>query len=419
MTLDPAHVLGSKKRPGLQHSARISRHSSPSFLHRHSPSVARPLPVSLPLAYSAMASYPVPPVSSHQEPPYPGHNTWEPAPPVDNSYQGPTLDPYHQPPPPLKAQPPDAQSDSSSCKDALVSRPAYEKTDYKKFIREKKYWPWWGLLILIGVLFVLLTVYHKQIVHWLQPISNKIRSLSWGWVIPILILIAISFPPLFGHEIIIILTGAVYGLWIGFGIVSAGTFIGEILTFFAFKTVLRRRAEALEHKNLEYAALARITREGGFWIVFIVRLSIIPGHFSTAIFSVCGVNFWLYALASLITLPKQLIIVYLGVILASENGGRLVSDIVLGVTFLITVIAGVYIWWKLRAVRRILIAEAATSMRKGDCEDPAAAAARERGHSMETVDINRQSEEIPLHRNQSLDHNSYGVRQRYDGYHVV
>ena len=35
------------------------------------------------------------------------------------------------------------------------------------------------------------------------------------------------FPPLFGHEIIALLCGVVYGLWIGFAIVAAGTFIGE------------------------------------------------------------------------------------------------------------------------------------------------------------------------------------------------
>ena len=46
-------------------------------------------------------------------------------------------------------------------------------------------------------------------------------------MIPIVILIVISFPPLFGHEIVALLCGVVYGLWIGFGIVAAGTFIGE------------------------------------------------------------------------------------------------------------------------------------------------------------------------------------------------
>jgi hypothetical protein len=54
-----------------------------------------------------------------------------------------------------------------------------------------------------------------------------VRDLPAGWLIPIAILFVISFPPLFGHEIIALLCGVVYGLWIGFAIVAAGTFIGE------------------------------------------------------------------------------------------------------------------------------------------------------------------------------------------------
>jgi uncharacterized membrane protein YdjX (TVP38/TMEM64 family) len=61
----------------------------------------------------------------------------------------------------------------------------------------------------------------------LRPFSEKIRDLPAGWLIPIVILIVISFPPLFGHEIIALLCGVVYGLWIGFAIVAAGTFLGE------------------------------------------------------------------------------------------------------------------------------------------------------------------------------------------------
>lgn len=61
----------------------------------------------------------------------------------------------------------------------------------------------------------------------LRPWSEKVRDLPAGWLIPIVILVIISFPPLFGHEIIALLCGVVYGLWIGFAIVAAGTFIGE------------------------------------------------------------------------------------------------------------------------------------------------------------------------------------------------
>ena len=79
----------------------------------------------------------------------------------------------------------------------------------------------------------------------------------------------------------------VYGLWIGFGIVAAGTFFGErafvwpwryqiwkkemltapaVGTWFAFKYLFRRKAEKLERTNINYGALARLTRDGSFWV---------------------------------------------------------------------------------------------------------------------------------------------------------
>jgi uncharacterized membrane protein YdjX (TVP38/TMEM64 family) len=67
----------------------------------------------------------------------------------------------------------------------------------------------------------------------LKPTSEKIRDLPGGFIIPVVILIVISFPPLFGHELIALLCGVVYGLWIGFAIVAAGTFLGESKSFFA------------------------------------------------------------------------------------------------------------------------------------------------------------------------------------------
>ena len=36
---------------------------------------------------------------------------------------------------------------------------------------------------------------------------------------------------LFGHEIVAVLCGLVWGLWVGFAIVSAGTFLGEVGNF--------------------------------------------------------------------------------------------------------------------------------------------------------------------------------------------
>ncbi|KAF3092548.1 Tlg2-vesicle protein [Orbilia oligospora] len=235
--------------------------------------------------------------------------------------------------------------------------PAYEPFDWKKFFTKKRYIPWWILLIIIIVITVLISVYHEEIVKWLTPVSQKIRSLSWGWIIPILILFIISFPPLFGHEIVAILCGIVYGLWIGFAIVAAGTFIGEIGTYFAFKGFLRGRAEKEERRNLNYACLATVTREGGIIFVFIARLSAIPAHLTTAVFATCGISFWVFFIATLLSLPKQLVVVYLGVIINNPSGGHLVSNIILGITFAITIVAAGYIYWQMRKVRPRLIAE--------------------------------------------------------------
>jgi uncharacterized membrane protein YdjX (TVP38/TMEM64 family) len=69
----------------------------------------------------------------------------------------------------------------------------------------------------------------------------------------------------------------VWGLWIGFGIVAAGTMLGEIGNFYAFKYWCRARAEKYERNNLNYAIMAYVVRDGGFFFIFIARLSAIPG----------------------------------------------------------------------------------------------------------------------------------------------
>ncbi|KAI0128451.1 snare associated Golgi protein-domain-containing protein [Xylariales sp. AK1849] len=235
----------------------------------------------------------------------------------------------------------------------------YRPVNWKKIFLTPKYIPWHILWIAIAILTVIITIKHDQVVDVLRPFSEKVRDIPAGWLIPIAILIVISFPPLFGHEVIGLLCGVVYGLWIGFAIVAAGTFLGEVGTWFAFKKALRSRAIKLERTNLNYGALARLTREGGFWIVFIIRFSVVPSHFSTAVFSTCDVKFWYFAVATFLTLPKQIFIVYLGVLLVAQNQDNTVETVVLCITFAITVVMGVYIWFKMKKIKATLLAEQA------------------------------------------------------------
>jgi len=239
------------------------------------------------------------------------------------------------------------------------------QTSFRKLLTPRPVY--YAIIILICVATALITVYHDKIITFLRPISKSVRGLTAGWIIPIVLLFIISFPPLFGHEIIAILCGVVYGLWIGFAIVCAGTFAGEIGNFYAFRYYFKDRMKHYETKSLNYACLAHIVRHGSFMVVIMARLSAIPGHFTTAIFASVGMSIWIFALAAFLTLPKQLAIVYLGALLNKEDPNStdtsadrvktIVSDSVLAVSFIITVGAAIFLYMKMRKVRVLVARE--------------------------------------------------------------
>ncbi|KAA1467254.1 hypothetical protein DENSPDRAFT_832262 [Dentipellis sp. KUC8613] len=239
--------------------------------------------------------------------------------------------------------------------------------DYKKLMNWRfwirKEWIWYYLaLTVILVLTALITIYHTTIVKWLTPAANWMKDLTCGWLIPIAILFVISFPPLFGHEVVAVLCGVVWGLWIGFAIVAAGTFLGELGTYYAFKYCCRTRGEKLEKSNITYACLAKVVREGGFKIVFLARLSAIPGHFTTAIFSTCGIGVITFSIAAILSLPKQFVTVYLGVLIdgtgsSETTGQKIASDAVVAITVIITFVSMWYIYRQMGKVRHQVIYE--------------------------------------------------------------
>ena len=78
-------------------------------------------------------------------------------------------------------------------------------------------------------------------------------------------------PPLFGHEILAILCGVIYGLWVGFAVVSAGTLLGrqavnlfrnafdpltgEWGNFYAFRYLFTKKARHLEANDIKCVCL--------------------------------------------------------------------------------------------------------------------------------------------------------------------
>jgi len=97
----------------------------------------------------------------------------------------------------------------------------------------------------------------------------------------------------------------------------------------------------------------------------VIRLSTIPAHFSTAVFAACDVKFWHFAVATFLAQPKQIVFVYLGVLLVQhESDGSAESSldmaikmVAFGAMLLVTILLGIYIWRKMRVIRKVLLAE--------------------------------------------------------------
>ncbi|KAJ7483582.1 hypothetical protein FB451DRAFT_1393669 [Mycena latifolia] len=130
------------------------------------------------------------------------------------------------------------------------------------------------IMAVVIVVIALIESYHKQIINALRPVTDWLHKTQAGWLIPIAVLIALSFPPvsthlcvfmfffrltvqLFGHEIVAMLCGLVWGLGVGFGIVVAGTLLGEICTFYAFLLCCRARGEKLEQSYINDGTRAK------------------------------------------------------------------------------------------------------------------------------------------------------------------
>lgn len=89
----------------------------------------------------------------------------------------------------------------------------------------------WLIIVLIITVIALTAVFQTKIVKALAPVVHWAHATPGGFLIPIAILIVLSFPPLFGQEFVAILCGMAWGPWVGFAIVSIGSLLGEIVTF--------------------------------------------------------------------------------------------------------------------------------------------------------------------------------------------
>ncbi|TVY23993.1 Golgi apparatus membrane protein [Lachnellula hyalina] len=211
------------------------------------------------------------------------------------------------PPPPTTMQPEPFRK--SKWKDKSSS--LLNKKLSKKWQR-RLYWMV-PLGILTVVFSVLFEVYKKDFERWVKPLTDWLRDReAWSWTLPTLILVILSFPPLFGHEIVQLIVGLTYPLGVAIGIACAGAVLGEAACFVAFKYLFTEYVHKKIDQQVKWAAIARVTQEAGFRGVLVIRYSIVPPHLANPLFSCTGMKFWVYMATVFLSLPKSMVFVALG-----------------------------------------------------------------------------------------------------------
>ncbi|KAI0833888.1 hypothetical protein BC628DRAFT_1292133, partial [Trametes gibbosa] len=235
--------------------------------------------------------------------------------------------------------------------------------DWRRWIDWRRYMTPRGLWTIAAIVAVVVFLsaffaYQRQIVRWMKPFAHWMHDTPGGWLIPVAIMFVLSFPPLFGHEIIAILVGDVWGIWIGFGIVAAGTLFGELGNFYAFKWCCNERGKKYERKKLSYALHAQVAREGGILVPTIMRLTFIPGHLITAVFSTCGMGVWTFVVSATLSLPKQLAAVYVGVAQVEDKSSpttNVIKGVVVLASLAMTIVAMRFINKRVDAVKEKVV----------------------------------------------------------------
>lgn len=206
-------------------------------------------------------------------------------------------------------------------------------------------------LITVGsvfIAFVLLSfIFHERILDWAKPIAQKYTQKPGGFLLPSLLLIIVSIPPLFGHEFISFLTGFIYGN-IGFLIVVISTTLGESLLFLSFRHFFKHKLIAFRAKYENYDIFVRVIEESGAIMILAIRTSAIPSHFSTPLFaSVETIEYktWLICcLASSFSLYPP---VYFGWLLQRGQSSN-ATPWLLAIGAFMTIFVGLYIYVQYR-----------------------------------------------------------------------
>ncbi|KAJ1679175.1 Tlg2-vesicle protein [Spiromyces aspiralis] len=115
-----------------------------------------------------------------------------------------------------------------------------------------------------------------------------------------------------GYSLVITVSGFAFGFPLGFLPVFAGASIGSLLCFYVGRRWGSRYVRYVMNLNSFMAECVKVVETGGFKLLLLVRLSPYPFNIVNLLLSATHISFRKYAAATLLSLLKLLLHVYIG-----------------------------------------------------------------------------------------------------------
>ncbi|CAG8560620.1 9839_t:CDS:2 [Paraglomus occultum] len=232
-------------------------------------------------------------------------------------------------------------------------------SDESSLRRTKQRWLLAIGTLLVIALVVLFFVFEEPIMKALAPFAESVRSTRYGYLIMGGLVALSSFPPIPGYSALVLACGFIYGFPLGFVPAFAGAVIGATASFWLFRKAFKKYVRRLLANRGNFAALSVAVQEGGFKIIFLIRLSPFPFTYSNAFFaSLHTVSFPTFLLATVLSLPKLFAHIFIGSRLGNlslknmDKTSKLVNYLTIAIGGLLFIIATYYVYQKTNKIAK-------------------------------------------------------------------
>lgn len=153
--------------------------------------------------------------------------------------------------------------------------------------------------------------------HWIVGLG------MWGPVAFVLVYV-VATVCLFPGSLLTLIGGAVFGLKLGFALVSVASTAGASVAFLIARYAAREKVAGMAKSNAMFAALDEAISEGGWKMVALLRLSpVIAFNWQNYLYGLTRIRFGTYVFTSWIAMmPGTFLYVYLGTVAGAASTGE-------------------------------------------------------------------------------------------------